>query len=86
MEDIIPLGFPIVLLIVTLYVVLGFLATPLAILRRAGIWRAARWVLRTLFRALVGLVRIPIRILNSRRRGRPRRAIPLGRAVVRLFK
>ena len=86
METIVRLGFAVVLLIVTLYVALGFMAVPLMILRKAGAMRVVRWAVRTSWRALVGLVRIPMRIINSRRRGRTRRALPLGRAIVRLFK
>ena len=86
MEDIVRLGFAAVLLIVTLYVALGFMAVPLMILRKAGVLRVVRWITRKFWRGLVGLIRIPIRIFNSRRRGRPRRALPLGRAIVRLFK
>jgi len=86
MEDIVRLGFAVVLLIVTLAMTLGFMAVPLMILRKAGVMRVARWLIRKFWQALVGLLRIPIRIFNSRRRGRPRRALPLGRAIVRLFK
>jgi hypothetical protein len=87
MEDtLVRLGFAIVLLIVTLYIALGFLAVPLMILRKAGVLRVVRWIIRKSWRALVGLIRIAKRIFNSRRWGRPRRALPLGRAIVRLFK
>ncbi|NNK49851.1 MAG: hypothetical protein HKP01_13335 [Gemmatimonadetes bacterium] len=86
MEIIVRLGFAVVLLIVTLYVALGFMAVPLMILRKTGVMRVVRWLVRKFWQALVGLLRLPIRIFNSRRRARPRRALPLGRAIVRLFK
>ena len=86
MDNLVRLGFAIALLLVTLFVAIGFMAVPLMILRRTGAMRVIRWVIRTSWRMVVGLVRIPIRILNSRRRGRARRAIPLTRAFVRLFK
>ena len=86
MEDIVRLGFAVVLLIVTLYVAFGFMAVPLMILRKAGVMRVVRWIIRKCWWVLVGLLRIPVRILNSHRRARPRRALPLGRAIVRLFK
>jgi hypothetical protein len=87
MEDtIVRLGFAVALLIVTLYVALGFIAVPLMILRKAGVLRVVRWIIRRSWRALVGLTRIARQIVNSRRRGRPRRGLPLGRAIVRLFK
>lgn len=86
MDDLVRLGFAIALLLVTLFVAIGFMAVPLMILRGTGAMRVIRWVIRTSWRMVVELVRIPIRILNSRRRGRARRAIPLTRAFVRLFK
>ena len=87
MEDtLVRLGFAVVLLLVTLYVAAGFMAVPLMILRKTGVLRVVRRIIRKSWRALVSLFRIPVRILNSRRRGRPRRALPLGRAIVRLFK
>lgn len=87
MEDIIVrLGFAVALLIVTLYVAFGFLAVPLTILGKAGVLRVVRWITRRSWRALVGVIRVIKQTVNSRRRGRPRRALPLGRAIVRLFK
>ncbi|HEY5626024.1 MAG TPA: hypothetical protein VIT93_06010, partial [Dehalococcoidia bacterium] len=69
-----------------LYIALGFLAVPLMILRKAGVLRVVRWTIRKSWRAFVGLLQFAKRIFNARRRGWPRRALPLGRAIVRLFK
>ena len=87
MDDLVRLGFAVVLLLVALYVAIGFLAVPMAILRRTGVLRLARvakralrWLLRRCWRGLIWLVRC----LTSRRRPRIRR--PLAGAFTRLFK
>jgi hypothetical protein len=85
-DTLVRLGFAVVLLLVTLYVAAGFMAVPLMILRKTGALRVVRWIIRKSWRALVGLLQIAKRIFNARRRGWPRRALPLGRAIVRLFK
>ena len=87
MEDIlVRLGFAVALLLVTLSFAISFMAVPLMILRKTGTLRVVRWIIRKLWRAFVGLFQIAKRIFNARRRGWPRRALPLGRAIVRLFK
>ena len=84
MDDVVRLGFAVVLLLVTLNVAMGFMAQPMAILRRAGVLRlvsrAVRWFLRNFQRGVVGL----FRLVTSRRRRRVRR--PLLGAFMRLFK
>ena len=80
MDDVIRLGFAVALLLVTLYVAIGFLALPMTILRKTGVLRVVRWGIRKSWRGLVGL----IRLLKPRRRRRIPRA--LAGAFIRLFK
>lgn len=61
MEILICLGVAVVLLFLTVSVALAFLAGPVGILKKAGAWRAARRLLRFLWRALVGLLRVLVR-------------------------
>ena len=75
MEPIIRLGFAIVLLLFTLSLAVSFLAGPLRVLRRAGVHRALRRVVRALLRGLVSLMRLVIRRRRPRvRRGHTRAA------------
>jgi len=85
-ETIVRLGFAVALLLVTLSFAISFMAVPLMILRKTGTLRVVRWAIRKSWRAFVGLLQFAKRIFNARRRGWPRRALPLGRAIVRLFK
>lgn len=73
METIIRLGVAIVLLLVTLGMAMGFLAGPMAILKKTGALKAGRWAVRSAWRGLAAFVRLAlrhrrprIRRLNSR--------------------
>lgn len=69
MDTIIRLGFAIVLSLITLGLVLSFLAGPIGLLKRTGALRAGRWATRSTRRGAVGL----FRLLVGRRRPRIRR-------------
>ena len=80
MDDVIRLGFAVVLMLLALSVAIRFMAVPMMILRKAGAVRVVRWFIRTSWRGVLGL----LRFLTSRRRRRVRR-LPAG-ASMRLFK
>ena len=79
-ELLLRMALAVVLMILVLYLAVGFLAVPMGILRRSGVLRAVRWVLRTSRRGIRGVWQL----LRSRRRRRIRR--PLGGAFIRLFR
>ena len=80
MDDAIRLGFAVILMLLTLSMAIGFMAVPMMILRKTGALRVIRWVMRTSWHGVLGL----LRLVTSRRRRRVRR--PLAGAFIRLFK
>ena len=80
MDDVIRLGFAVILMLLTLSMAIGFMAAPMMILRKTGALRVIRWVMRTSWRGVLRL----LRLVSSRRHRRVRR--PLAGAFIRLFK
>jgi hypothetical protein len=74
MEQLTPLLFGLVLLVVTLGMALSFLAGPMSLLRKTGVLRGIRWTLRSLGRAVAGGVRLLVRGRRARVRRPPSRA------------
>ena len=74
MEQLIRIGFALVLLAIALSIASSFLAGPLAVLKRFGVVALARWAVRSLWRAIKGLTRLLIRGQRRRIRRSPSRA------------
>ena len=53
MNDLVRIGFALLLLLMTLSFAMSFLAGPLSLLKRAGVVKALRWFTRAAWRALV---------------------------------
>ena len=77
MNDLMRLGFGIVLLLMALSLALSYLAGPMAIARKSGAVKAGSRMLKASWRSVVGLVRV----LTKSRRPRIRR--PAGPSPVR---
>jgi hypothetical protein len=76
-EAIIRLGFCLVLLLVTLGMVMSFLAGPIGILKKTGALKAGRWAIRSLWRGTAGLLRLLLKRRRPRIRRHPSR-VPTG--------
>ena len=80
MDQFVALGLGIVLLLITLRIALSFLAGPMSFLRKTGVTRGFRWMLRSLWRGAAGSLRLLVR----GRRARVRR--PSSRPAFRNFR
>ena len=65
------LVFAIVLLLITLGMVLSFLAGPIGLLKKTGTLRVAGWAMRSVGRGLAAIVRLAFRGRRRRVRRRP---------------
>ena len=70
MDDLIHLGFAIILLLITLSLALSFLSGPISLLRRTRAPRVGRWAMASFWRGLKMLTRYVF--ANRRRRVRHR--------------